>query len=733
MKDPFDPYRKWLGVPPQDQPPHHYRLLGIEAFESDPDVISTAVDGRMALIKNFQSGKHSAESQHILNEIAAAKVCLLNAEKKEQYDRQLRHQLKETKKRPPKAAPPGPPRRESRPDSEIPPLAPIPQIDTSAAGTSVSHRARKGSPQQFYLILAAAGVLVVGLLVFLLTRGNDASAEPSALSKSSAEEGPGDVSLPEKTQDERVIVPPAEPPVDPPIGPPIGPPMDPPVEPPVAPVDPWIDPASDPPASDPDRLLSDLLNPPDSGHTQSGNATVEEPNPARRLPIPEMEAQQEAEKRIREIYKNEFAAATTPDGKLDLVEDLSAQAAETTTTPTNRFVLLKLAFGLATEAGDLAKSLEIADQMCGQYELNALGVRTHGVKAVVESIRPGQPTKAESGQIVDTALRLVDEALQADDFRLALDLVGAATDAVEKERDLSVRRGLAAGVMERSKEVRRLKLNFDNDVAPALALLAENPDDADANETAGRWYCFSVDHWAKGLPLLAKGADAELAVLAKRDAAGSDDPTQQKALGDAWWSLAQNERGPQGQAMRTRVVYWYRWAESGLDGLAKKEVQNRLRELEPEATPGVAEDRPSGNVALASNGTKVTGTINRAEFLLDGRLEATEHGGFAWVKCPAEWTITFDKPYPLREIRIHLWNQTGDRLYRYAVFASPDGQKFAPLADRSVGVWTNRQDIPFPERKVKAVKLLWFWQNKTNEVHVIEFEAYCIPPDRAPR
>jgi len=731
MKEPFDPYRKWLGIPPQDQPPHHYRLLGIEPFESDPDVISTAVDGRMALIKNFQSGKHSVESQQILNEIAAAKVCLLNSEKKEEYDRQLRHRLKETRKRPPKAAPAGPPKRETEADPKVSPSAVIPQIDTSAASTSMSHRASKRSPQQVYLLLAAAGAIVVGLLVFLLTRGNDASAGPSTASKSSNEERPGDVSVAEKTRRGQRVEPPPEPPLDPPavppvdpsVHPPVNPPVVPPVEPPVAPVD--------PPEDHPGRPLSELLNPPDSGDKQPGDPNAEGPGPAEKVPVPELEAQQEAEQRIREIYKSELAAATTPDGKLDLVEDLMAQAGQAATTATNRFVLLKLAFRLATEAGDLAKVLEIADGMCGQYELNTLGVRTHAIKSVVESIRPGQPTKAESGQIVDTALRLVDEALRADDFRLALDLVNAATDAVAEERDLSVRRELAARTTERGKEVRRLKLNFDNDVAPALALLAENPDDPAANETAGRWYCFSVDHWSKGLPLLAKGADAELAALAQRDAAGSDDPMQQKALGDAWWDLAQGERGPQGQAMRARVIYWYRWAESGLDGLAKKEVQNRLRELEPDATPGVAEDRPSGNVALASNGTKVTGTINRAEFLLDGSLECTNHSGFAWAKCPAEWTVTFDKPYPLREIRIHLWNLTGDRLYRYAVLASADGRKFSPLADRSVGAWTNRQDIPFAERKVKAIKLLWLGENKKNTAHVIEFEAYCIPPDRA--
>jgi hypothetical protein len=33
-----------LGSRPKDQPPNHYRLLGLEAFESDPEVIESAAD-----------------------------------------------------------------------------------------------------------------------------------------------------------------------------------------------------------------------------------------------------------------------------------------------------------------------------------------------------------------------------------------------------------------------------------------------------------------------------------------------------------------------------------------------------------------------------------------------------------------------------------------------------------------------------------------------------------------
>jgi len=93
MSDPFDPYRKWLGIPPKDQPPNHYRLLGIAHFEDDPDVIENAATRQMAHVRTFQSGRHSALSQRILNELTASKLCLLQVEKKAPYDEQLRAKL----------------------------------------------------------------------------------------------------------------------------------------------------------------------------------------------------------------------------------------------------------------------------------------------------------------------------------------------------------------------------------------------------------------------------------------------------------------------------------------------------------------------------------------------------------------------------------------------------------------------------------------------------------------
>ena len=38
------PYHKWLGIVPDQQPASHYRLLAIEEFESDADVIDGAAE-----------------------------------------------------------------------------------------------------------------------------------------------------------------------------------------------------------------------------------------------------------------------------------------------------------------------------------------------------------------------------------------------------------------------------------------------------------------------------------------------------------------------------------------------------------------------------------------------------------------------------------------------------------------------------------------------------------------
>jgi len=85
----FDPYHRWLGIRPEEQPVDHYRLIGVARYESDADVIENACDQRMSHVRTFQSGKFRDHSQQVLNHLSTARGCLLNPENKQAYDATL--------------------------------------------------------------------------------------------------------------------------------------------------------------------------------------------------------------------------------------------------------------------------------------------------------------------------------------------------------------------------------------------------------------------------------------------------------------------------------------------------------------------------------------------------------------------------------------------------------------------------------------------------------------------
>ncbi len=89
MAEDFDPYYKWLGIPPHEQPPNHYRLLGIELFETNLDVITSASDRQIAYLRSFQTGPQMYVCQRLLNEVIAAQLILLDSSHKAAYDETL--------------------------------------------------------------------------------------------------------------------------------------------------------------------------------------------------------------------------------------------------------------------------------------------------------------------------------------------------------------------------------------------------------------------------------------------------------------------------------------------------------------------------------------------------------------------------------------------------------------------------------------------------------------------
>lgn len=86
----FDPLHKWLGIAPHEQPPDHYRLLGLTRFESDPDVIDSAADRQLSFLHGMINGRHGKHAEELSNQVSAARLCLLKPERREAYEASLR-------------------------------------------------------------------------------------------------------------------------------------------------------------------------------------------------------------------------------------------------------------------------------------------------------------------------------------------------------------------------------------------------------------------------------------------------------------------------------------------------------------------------------------------------------------------------------------------------------------------------------------------------------------------
>ncbi len=117
MSDALNPYEQWLGVAsPAGAKPNHYELLGVAAFESDPQAIAAAASVQSAKVRGIRPGANLPIWRRVLDELDEARRCLTNAEDKARYDEELRKAPAPTATREPAAKPQAPatPRGERR-------------------------------------------------------------------------------------------------------------------------------------------------------------------------------------------------------------------------------------------------------------------------------------------------------------------------------------------------------------------------------------------------------------------------------------------------------------------------------------------------------------------------------------------------------------------------------------------------------------------------------------------
>jgi formylglycine-generating enzyme required for sulfatase activity len=162
----FDPYHQWLGIPETERPISKYRLLALVDFEADRGVISAAVEQRTIYLRTMQAGEHEVLVAELLNEVSQARVTLLNADQKAEYDEELRKQ-----QTPEPEAKPTPP-----PIPVVQPPTPIPVVvrgtvtqEFPVSVVQSAKRPRRRRQKEIWKRPAVIGAAVVGVIsVFVL-------------------------------------------------------------------------------------------------------------------------------------------------------------------------------------------------------------------------------------------------------------------------------------------------------------------------------------------------------------------------------------------------------------------------------------------------------------------------------------------------------------------------------------------------------------------------------------
>ncbi len=166
MEESFNPYFEWLGIPKGQRPPNHYTLLGLKPTEGDPEVIARAADVRLAKVRMVRPGGQLGDWGRLLDQLSAAKVCLLDPAGRAAYDAGL----SQYGSVPPAPQPPAATTVPPEPPPEPPPVA---RVHLPAAAPKES--GNRWLSAVFAVLLA--GLCVTVAWVFIEQRDRIASVE----------------------------------------------------------------------------------------------------------------------------------------------------------------------------------------------------------------------------------------------------------------------------------------------------------------------------------------------------------------------------------------------------------------------------------------------------------------------------------------------------------------------------------------------------------------------------
>lgn len=286
-----------------------------------------------------------------------------------------------------------------------------------------------------------------------------------------------------------------------------------------------------------------------------------------RHPVPSEAEQKQALDLVREVFGDYGKTARLPADKIALAEKMIAHAAQAKSDPASCHALLQAARDLAAAAGDAKTALRAAGETAAAFQVDALETKHDALRQAAAQAR----TAPQKRGLAEAALGLCDEAVAADRFESAQQVIETAFSAARDSRDKELR-ARAESLREEIAGLAAASAEYQD----AMKTLATSPADGRANRAAGRYLCLTRGQWDKGLSMLAIGADGALRAAAEKDLRRPSGPQEAAALADQWWDLAEQERGPAKKHLQIRAAAWYRFALPSLAGLPKVRAEKRL-------------------------------------------------------------------------------------------------------------------------------------------------------------
>ncbi len=347
----------------------------------------------------------------------------------------------------------------------------------------------------------------------------------------------------------------------------------------------------------------------------------------KKQPIPAVEQQNEVLKLIREVFEKEYEAARTVLQKEALAKELLKRGVESK-EPTEAYVLMRVARDMAAIVGEADLACKAVDEMGRRYEIDLSATK----REIVAKAAKGATLTRHHKAVAQQAAALVEDAILADDYDLAREMLEMAKAAAPHARDGE----LLSRVTERAAEVEEVA-KAKKEVEGALETLEKSPADPKANLAAGLFYCLYRGDWDRGLPMLALAADGTLDALAKREMAGPNSADAEVALGDGWWDLMDKYQGIARTQVRSRAALWYEKALPKLSGLSEMRVKKRLEEIEEAESVAVDEprrpDEKGPRTVVRRNNPSFAGSWqdrfgNEIEFKVEGRQAVAQYKNY---------------------------------------------------------------------------------------------------------